>query len=109
MTTTTQSDLAIRTPRVDVFESAREWLVVADVPGVPRDALCVELVGDVLVLSGTVPPLGEGPDGLSPLRFERKIRLAPSVDPHAVRAEHSDGVVRVVVGLAVATRKIAIA
>lgn len=107
--TTANTEMALRSPRVDLFENERELLVVADVPGVPRDALSIELVGDVLVLAGDVPALGEGTDALAPYRFERKIRLGPAVDAQAVRAEHADGVVRVYVGRTVASRKIAIA
>ena len=92
--TTANTEMALRSPRVDLFENERELLVVADVPGVPRDALSIELVGDVLVLAGDVPALGEGTDALAPYRFERKIRLVANVtgeEARAVRFSLSNG------------------
>lgn len=46
------SDRPAVVPRVDVYENEKEILLVADLPGVPKDRLNIQVDGDTLTLEG---------------------------------------------------------
>ena len=83
-------------PNVDIFETADELLVVADVPGADPDGIDVSLEGGVLTIQATVPPrhhedaqsvaLEYGVGG-----FHRRFEIDESIDTEAVTAECRDG------------------
>jgi len=86
------------TPLVDIYENSEEILLVADVPGVLRDNISVNLDKDQLTLwarrngQGTSPSRGEEhpwPD------YYRAFLVPQSVDASRISADLSDGVVRV--------------
>ena len=68
------------TPRVDIYESQDEILLVADFPGVPRDSLWVGLDGSELVIEGA-QLAHEGQPQIRPLAFSRTFRVPNTVDP----------------------------
>lgn len=78
---------------VDVYENENELLVVADLPGVEANQVDVRLDGRSLVIeawqSETDPP---GRYHL--FEFQRAFRVPDTVDPNGVKAELSDGVLR---------------
>ena len=74
-------------PAVDIFEGADETWVVADLPGVSRAALHVEIENDELRFDADA----DGFDG-APLHFARAFRIPLGVDPAKVMAEMKDGV-----------------
>lgn len=82
------------TPPVDIYESSDEILVVADFPGVPKDALSVRLERSELLIEGT-QAAPEGQYQLPIVAFSRAFRVPNTVDPHGVSAELSQGVLRV--------------
>jgi HSP20 family protein len=78
-----------------------EYTILVDVPGVPKETLEVDAVGDELTISGDrpQPDLPEGAEVLRAERgfgrFSRTVRLPTEVDVTAVRAKLDSGVLRV--------------
>jgi len=72
-------------PPVDVFETERQVWIIAALPGVAPEAVCVEVEGQTLLIVGTRPLPSPGeianilrleiPYG----RFERRIKLSPEL------------------------------
>lgn len=81
------------TPRVDIFENQDEILLVADFPGVPKDALSVELDRSELVIEGT--QAANEHQTQPRLAFSRAFRVPHTVDPNGVSAELTQGVLKV--------------
>jgi len=87
-------------PAVDVFDAGEQYVVTAELPGVRKDDVEIEVEDDTLTLRGErkVPPLDEKaawhrrerPSG----RFRRVVRLA-RLDSESAAAEFKDGVLTV--------------
>ncbi len=84
-------------PPVDIYETPEELVLVADMPGVPRDAVEVNLDGDNLTIEGRVP--FEVYEGLKPLHVEygvggfyRRFTLGEKIDRAAIQAQMRNGV-----------------
>jgi HSP20 family protein len=84
-------------PLVDVFEDAGGITLLADMPGVPKEALEVRIDGDTLVIAGTLAPLT--PEGLRPLwaevnvpQFKRTFTLSRELDTAKIAASLKEGV-----------------
>ena len=96
--------------RIDVRETADEVVVRAEVPGIDPKELDVQLVGDVLTLSGEKKDEREANEsGLAYSErrygtFRRALRLAIPVEADTVRAEHKHGVVTITLRKAESTR-----
>lgn len=91
-------DRAVVRPRVDVFENATEYLVVADLPGVPKEALEVHFDDGELRIKGTRASASPG----QPLAleahvadFERTFAMPDGIDADRIEAELATGVLRV--------------
>jgi len=90
-------------PQIDVLETERDFVIIAEVPGVKRDDLLVEVHDRNLFLSGEVrqaqvytatgtqPRVSERRYG----KFSRTIVLAKPVDQDSVNAKFEDGVLEV--------------
>ena len=73
-------------PPLDVFETERDVCIIAALPGVAEEDICVEMEGGTLIIVGfrPLPPRGphaqilrlEIPYG----RFERRITLSPRLE-----------------------------
>jgi HSP20 family protein len=90
--------VAVR-PRVDVFENEREFLVVADVPGVAKDAIDVEFQDGELRLEAR---RWAEPDTRHPLiqeyrvaDYRRAFAMPDGVDAEKIEAELTNGVLKV--------------
>jgi HSP20 family protein len=81
-------------PLVDIYESRDEILLVADFPGVPKEALTVRLDRSDLVLEGAQPERDED-SAPRPVMFSRTFRVPSTVEAGGVSAELSGGVLRV--------------
>lgn len=96
--------------RIDVRETADEVVVRAEVPGIDPKELDIQLVGDVLTLSGEKKDEREASEnGLAYSErrygtFRRSLRLATPVDAEKVRAEHKNGVVTITLTKAESSR-----
>ncbi|WP_108447341.1 Hsp20/alpha crystallin family protein [Halomonas denitrificans] len=88
-------------PPVDIFEEGDALHLVADMPGVTRESLRVEVDNDVLSLEGEVRL--EMPEGLSAIyaelraqRYARRFTLSHEIDAEAIQARIDNGVVTLV-------------
>ena len=87
------------TPTVDIFETEAALTVVADIPGVKAQDLTIDLRENLLTLIGDVAPL-EGPDEGDVFReyrtgrYVRQFTLAETIDQAQIKAQLSDGVLR---------------
>ena len=84
-------------PAVDIIEDADGITLRADMPGVPRDQLQVQVDGDTLSLGG--PVRIELPQGMQPTYAEirngawkRSFTLSRELDAAAIQASMKDGV-----------------
>jgi len=84
-------------PQVDIFETSEELRVLADMPGVPPDAVQVHLEGDELTIEGRVRP--DEYEGLKPLHVEygiggyyRRFKVGEAVDRENIKAHMKNGV-----------------
>ena len=87
-------------PSVNLWEDDESFHVEAELPGVPRSELEIEVVGDELTIRGERKSARE--DGYQVVhserqggKFARKLALATEVDVDAVAATLADGVLRI--------------
>lgn len=100
----TSSFFETRRPAGPVVEGAwrnDEYVLTVDLPGVPADAVSVELSGDTLSLEARTDEM----------HWQRTLRLGGRLDPEKVSAHHVDGRLTVRIGTydEPEARKIAIA
>jgi HSP20 family protein len=84
-------------PAVDVYETEASITLLADMPGVPRDQLEIQVEGDSLLIQGQAqPPI---PADLEPLwaevrvpRYRRSFTLSRELDASRIEANLKDGV-----------------
>ncbi len=84
-------------PAVDVYEDESGITVLADMPGVSREALDLKVEGDTLSIEGGVHPLA--PAGMEGLyaemrvpRYRRTFTLSRELDTARIDASLKDGV-----------------
>lgn len=88
-------------PAVDIFEKDDALHVIADMPGVTRDTLRIEVDRHMLSIEGDIQV--DMPEGVSATyaeiqgnRFARRFTLSHEVDTDAIRAEVSNGVLNLI-------------
>ncbi|GJQ12861.1 hypothetical protein GpartN1_g4652.t1 [Galdieria partita] len=104
---TSNSESQLWSPRVDLIEKEDAFLVKAEVPGVPRENIKVDLKGDILSVSGEKADekkSDEEREGTvfhrmerSYGKFERSIRLPKQIDKQGIKASCKDGILTVTV------------
>ncbi len=87
------------TPNLDIFETDKEIIMLADIPGVKAPDLTIDLRDDTLTLTGEVKPLNrpEEQDILIEYqvgRYYRQFTLAEVIDQSKIDAALNDGVLR---------------
>lgn len=86
------------TPNVDIIETADEFLVVADMPGVTADAIDIQYEQGVLTMHGRVEPRQDEESTNYLLReygigdYYRSFRLGEGIDPDKIEAHLKNGV-----------------
>lgn len=95
---TPASDMALLPP-VDVIEDAGGITLYADLPGVPKDRLNLQIEGDTLTIEGEVSL--EAPEGMesshaevSLPRYRRMFTLSKELDAGKVAAEFNQGTLK---------------
>jgi len=88
-------------PAVDIYESEKDTVLVADMPGVDDKSVNIELEGGVLTVTGEVSDEKcEGHDLVyAEYRvgdYQRSFRLADTVDRDKIGASVKNGVLRIV-------------
>jgi len=86
-------------PPVDVVEDASGITLTADLPGVPKNNLHLQVDANTLTISGDVEL--KSPEGLEPTyaevglpRYRRVFTLSKELDAEKVTAEFNDGVLK---------------
>lgn len=96
------------TPRVDVVESANEFTLYADLPGVEQEDVSLECKGDELILHAKCSPRGYGKKAIHAEYgvgdFYRAFTIADRVDRDGIEASLKNGVLTVRVPKAAALR-----
>jgi HSP20 family protein len=91
-------------PPVDVYETAEEFVILAEVPGTCEDDIDVQISDGSLVIRGEkASPVDMGSDTYYRLerpygRFSRSFALPNGVDVSQVKASIKDGILRVTLG-----------
>lgn len=99
----------VDSPAVDIFEDADAITILADMPGVERDALRIDLNEGVLTMTGEAAQTrGETEADVVteflPGRFLRRFALSERIDQSKIEATLTDGVLRLVLPKAEATK-----
>ena len=91
----------MRLPRIDVIDREQEILVRAELPGVERKDINIELTGQMLTIEGEHRHEKKEEKGefyraeIREGSFSRRIRLPDEVDEKGVKAEFTNGVLEV--------------
>ena len=90
---------SVFTPNVDIFESEKEIVLLADVPGVKAEDMGIDLKDNVLTLTGEVKGGGTtyGEDVLTEYQvgsYYRQFTLTELIDQARINAALKDGVLR---------------
>ena len=90
-------------PPVDIYEMQDSFVLLAELPGVPKDAVNVEVMGGTLTIRGSRPPAEQGGTG-SLYRseryygpFERSFSLPVEVASERISARLADGILTVTI------------
>lgn len=86
-------------PAVDIFEDENALTLVADMPGVPKENLQIDLHEDVLTISGVPVVSMPQEENLLLQEFEigkyiRRFTLADTIDQGKIEAKLTNGVLR---------------
>lgn len=89
-------------PRVNIFEEEKRIVLQAELPGVSRENLDIDIEGDRLTITGRRPPEAEGVTMVygerCPYDFRRTFVLGNAIDREKVNATLKDGVLELVLG-----------
>ena len=87
-------------PKVDIFEEADHIIMKAELPGVEKDNIAIDVNGRVLTLKGERSSDNEVKEGnyyrreRSYGKFERSFTLPAETDSEKIKAEYRDGVLK---------------
>ena len=86
-------------PLADVVETQEAYFVELELPGLCRDDVTIQAQGDELVVRGERRPAATGSPVFHRLErrygpFARGFRFPEEVDPDRIRADFSDGLLR---------------
>ena len=88
-------------PAVDIYEEDDNFVVQAELPGVSKDGISVDVKGRVLTIKGERSADNEVNEDKYYRRervygqYRRSFTLPSEVDPEAVKAEYNDGVLKI--------------
>jgi HSP20 family protein len=90
-------------PRADISETKDSFLVTAELPGVPKENIKIDIADDVLTIKGEKKSEHESKDESGRMyrrersfgSFTRRFALPENVDPKAVKANFENGVLKV--------------
>lgn len=87
----------VYTPDVDIFETERELVLLADIPGVTPESLVIDLRDSVLTLTGDVPDVDAADEEYllaeyGTGRYHRQFTLSEVIDQDGIDARLADGV-----------------
>ena len=88
-------------PAVDIFETAEAVNVLAEMPGVSKDGVEIELENETLTIRGVVVPEEHGGETVLLREFEpghylRRFTVSETIDQEKIQATMADGVLTLV-------------
>ena len=86
------------TPPVDIYETDKEVVVVADMPGVSKEQVFLNVINNQLTISGCFHTDWEGTKLVGELpncNYYRTFRLSNVIDVNNIQAKMTDGVLNV--------------
>lgn len=89
--------LPVAAPEVDIFENESEILLHADMPGVIKDNIAINIDNGKMTLSGTRRLQATGAATwreFTDVEYRRNFAVPQSIDVNKVHAELKDGVLR---------------
>ena len=101
-------------PRADIYETEKSLVIVADMPGVNKDAVDITLEKNILTLTGSVEFTQPDNFSLAYTEYEtgdydRSFTLSSEIDRDNIEAAIKDGVLRITLPkVAQSTKKIAV-
>jgi len=87
-------------PKVDVFEEEDQIVMKAELPGVDKDNIAIDVNGRVLTVKGERSLDNEVKEGRYTMRecsygrFQRSFTLPAETDAEKIKAEYKDGVLK---------------
>lgn len=86
-------------PKADIYETEKEIIVLADVPGANEKKVDITLEKNILTISATIEPVRTSGFDLSYAEYEegdfqRSFRLSDEIDREKIEASVSAGVLR---------------
>ena len=87
-------------PKVDIYEEKEGLVMTAELPGVEKENITIDIKGNVLTLKGerSAEETDNGDTWYRRERtfgsFERAFELPEDVDPEKIRADYKDGVLK---------------
>lgn len=87
-------------PRVDIYEDENAIVLTAELPGVDKDNIVVDVKGKVLTLKGERSSDNDVKEESYYRRertfgsFERRFNLPDNVDPEKITADYKDGILK---------------
>lgn len=90
-------------PRVDIYEEENAIVLKAELPGVEKDDITVDVKDGVLTLKGERSSDNEVKEESYYRRersfgsFQRRFNIADNVDPEQITADYKDGVLKVAI------------
>ncbi|NLV25433.1 MAG: Hsp20/alpha crystallin family protein [Deltaproteobacteria bacterium] len=84
-------------PPVDIVEDEEDLVLVADMPGVDKERITIDIENDILTIKGQValPLRGQGElthQEYEPRDYHRRFQLLEGINQDAAKAEYTDGV-----------------
>jgi HSP20 family protein len=95
------TEVGVQAPRVDLIDRETEILVRAEVPGIDKEHLNVDLNGDLLTIRGEHREEQETEEGniyraeIARGTFARTLRLPAEVDAEKIEATFKDGLLEI--------------
>ena len=86
-------------PQVDIYETEKEVIVVADMPGVQPEGVDLSLEDNILIIQGRREEVAHSGrmvlEEYEPGHYLRRFTVAETIDQEGIEASLADGVLRV--------------
>jgi HSP20 family protein len=87
------------TPSVDIFETDKAITLLADLPGVKPEGLCIDLKDNVLTLTGEIAPFESANEEDLVIEYEvgkyfRQFTISDIISQEKIEANLNDGVLK---------------
>lgn len=85
-------------PPVDIYETKDGLVLIADMPGVRKDAVEISIDNDILTIKGTAEHIAPVPASISEYKlfnFFRQFQITDQLDRNGISADMKHGVLKV--------------